>query len=170
MKLVLSQFETAKVRKVGQPLIIIMAAAVLSLPCLLVGVPHGPDSLTHTEYQYHFSREFWSGDLYPRWLTGANKGYGSPIFLIQYPLPYHVPALLRPFTFFAPSDSRESRELGRACFLALAAAGLAAYLWFRNRCGAFAATTGALVYITLPYILGQELYAQPRLGELWASV
>jgi len=121
-------------------------------------------------YQYHFSRQFWSGDLYPRWLADANKGYGSPIFLIQYPLPYFITALLRPVTSFLPAATRGSRELGVYCFLVLAAAGLAARVWFRNRCTPLASTVAAVAYVSLPYILGQALYLRMALGELSAFV
>src|SRR5437868_10979836 len=77
-------------------LAILFIAALLSVPCLRVGLPEGHDSYTHSQYQHYFSGQFWHGDLYPRWLSNANKGYGAPIFLIQYPLPYFVTALLRP--------------------------------------------------------------------------
>jgi len=151
-------------------LIILLVAAILCLPCLLVGIPEGYDSTTHAMYQYHFSRQFWSGDVYPRWLADANKGYGSSIFLIQYPLPYLITALLRPVTSFPSTATRESRELGVYCFLVLAAAGLAARVWFRNRCTPVASTVAAVVYISLPYILGQALYTRVALGELSAFV
>jgi hypothetical protein len=151
-------------------LIIFLVAAILCLPCLLVGIPEGNDSTTHAMYQYHFSHQFWSGDLYPRWLADANKGYGSPIFLIQYPLPYFITALLRPITSFPPTATRESRELGVYCFLVLAAAGFAARAWFRNRCTPVASTVAAVAYILLPYILGQGLYFRMGLGELSAFV
>jgi hypothetical protein len=151
-------------------LVILLAAALLCLPCLLVGISDGRDSDTHVQYQYHFSRQFWSGDLYPRWLTGANKGYGTPIFLIQYPLPYFVTAILRPIMPFAHTPAREARELGVFCFLALAASGLSARVWFRQSCSPYAATTAALVYISLPYVLGQSMYQRAALGELCAFI
>jgi hypothetical protein len=151
-------------------LIIIVAAAVLCLPLLLAGIPTGYDATTHMMYQHYFSRQFWSGDLYPRWLAEANKGYGSPIFLVQYPLPYFITALLRPILSFPVTATRESRELGVYCFLVLAAAGLSAWMWFRNRCTSAASTIAAIAYISLPYIIGQALYARVAIGELTAFV
>jgi hypothetical protein len=161
------QFRTA----VGERhLTVVLLAALLSLPCVLVGIPSGYDADYHTAYQYHFSRQFWAGDLYPRWLTGANKGYGSPIFLIQYPLPYFVTAFLRPLTGFPADALREARELGVLCFITFVAAGLAARAWFRTYCTDSAATTSAVIYISLPYILGQSLYLRTGLGELGSLV
>jgi hypothetical protein len=152
-----------------QSMVIMFVAATLCAPCLLVGIPIGGyDSSTHVMYQHAFSRQFWNGDLYPRWLADVNKGYGSPIFLVQYPLPYFITALLRPITSFSPTATREGHELGVYCFLVLAAAGLAARAWFRNRCSPVASTVAAVAYISLPYILAVTLYARLGLGELTA--
>lgn len=149
-------------------LIIVLVAAFFCLPCLIHGVPATEAALPHATYQYHFSRQFWSGEYYPRWLMDANKGYGSPIFLIQYPLPYWITALLRPITRFKPTPTREARELGIFCFLALTAAGLFARIWFQKRRTPFAATVGAIVYISLPYLLAFNLYQHVAIGQLAA--
>ena len=92
--------------------VIVLVAAILCIRCLLGGIPPRDNSTTHAMYQYHFSRQFWSGELYPRWLAEANKGYGSPIFLVQYPLPYFITALLRPITSFPPTATREVTRAG----------------------------------------------------------
>ncbi len=147
-------------------LAIVTWAAVLCLPCIIVGVPNNGDAITHTMYQYYFSSQLWTGELYPRWLAEANKGYGSPMFFFQYPFPYYVTALLRPMLAFTPTATREGRELGIFCFLMLAGSGLSAWVWFRNRCGVAASVIGALVYMSLPYLIGQVLYARAAMGEL----
>jgi hypothetical protein len=157
---------TATISWLVSVLIIIASAAALALPCILVGLPHGNDSFHHVMYQYHFSRQFWEGDLYPRWLPEANKGYGSPMFLFQYPLPYYLTALLRPVLGFAPDAVREGRELGIFCFLMLAGSGVCAWVWFRNRCTSAASTIAALVYMSMPYLIGQVLYGRAAIGEL----
>jgi hypothetical protein len=151
-------------------LVIVLFAAILCARCLLVGVPPVNDATIHVMLQYHFSHQFWSGDFYPRWLVGDNKGYGSPAFLIQYPLPFFITALLRPITAFPATPMREAHELGVYCFLVFAAAGIAARAWFRNRCSPLASTLAAVAYISLPYILGQGLYGRLALGELTAFI
>jgi len=148
-----------------QLLSIFLIAGVLCLPCLLHGLPAGTNAPTHVKYQHHFSRQFWNGEIYPRWLVEENKGYGSPIFLAQYPLPYFVTALLRPVTSFPP-ETREARELGIFAWLALAAAGLAARFWLQKFTRPVAATLTAIVYMSLPYILGDGLYGRVAIGEL----
>jgi hypothetical protein len=147
----------------------VLVALVLTLPCLVSGIPVVGDVLTHVEYQRHFSEQFWAGDLYPRWLMNSNKGYGSPVFLVQYPLPYWTTALIRPIVRFRPSPTREAHELGVFCFLALAASGLAARFWAGKRFGPLTATAAAIVYMTLPYILPFELYKSAAIGQMSAS-
>jgi len=146
--------------------LILCLAALLSLPCILVGIPPGFDSATHTSYQYLFSHQFWGGDSYPRWLAQANKGYGSPIFLVQYPLPYFVTSVIGRILSLPASPTREARELGIYCFLILGAAGIAAWSWFRTRFTPAASVLSAALYISLPHILGQVLYARVAIGEL----
>jgi len=148
-----------------QMLSILLIAGALCLPCLFYGLPAGTNAPTHVKYQHHFSRQFWNGEIYPRWLVEENKGYGSPIFLAQYPLPYFVTALLRPITSF-PTATREARELGLFAWLALAAAGLAAWFWLRKFTRPLAATLAAIVYISLPYILDDGVYRRVAIGEL----
>ncbi|HJV36342.1 hypothetical protein [Geomonas sp.] len=146
---------------------VVLAAALLTLRCLLHGVPLADDAATHVDYLYHFSRQFWNGELYPRWLAEANKGAGSPVFLIQYPLPYFVSAFLRPLLGLAADSSREARELGFFLFIALATAGTTAYCWFRTYAGSKAAAFAAVIYLSLPYVI-TDLYQRCAIGELAA--
>ena len=149
-------------------LLIVLVATIFCLPCLIHGLALTGDSTLHATYQYQFSRQFWSGEIYPRWMMSANKGYGSPIFLIQYPLPYWITALLRPVTRFAPTPSREARELGVFCFLVLAGAGLNTRLWLRKSHTPLVATAAAILYISLPYYLAYGIYFDLAIGQLTA--
>lgn len=150
-------------------LLILLAAALLTLPCLRAGIPDGYDAPTHVSYQHHFDEQFWKGDYYPRWLMRANKGYGAPTFFIQYPFPYFIPALLRLVLAFPTSPFRESRELGVYCFLVIAAAATAARFWFSRRFSPVASTLAAVVYIFLPYVISC-LYTRAAVGELTTFV
>jgi len=146
-------------------LLIVFFAAIFCLPYLIHGLPTTGDAILHATYQHNFSGQFWQGDIYPRWLVDESNGYGSPIFLIQYPLPYWITALLRPLLGFAPSPYRESRELGVYCFLVLATSGLSAYFWFRRNHAPMAAMIAGIFYMSLPFVLGYELYTNFALGQ-----
>jgi hypothetical protein len=148
-----------------QILFILFAAALLALPCLIFGMPQSANALPHIRYQHHFDNQFWGGELYPRWLADENKGFGCPIFVAQYPLPYYVTTLFRPI-FSSSLQSRESRELGLFCFIALAAAGIAAWTWMRKFSHPLAALFAAITYISLPFVLQDGIYARGAIGEL----
>jgi hypothetical protein len=152
-----------------QNLTILLIAALICFPCFFRGIPGGYDSRTHVNYQNQFSRQFWSGDIYPRWLAEANKGYGSPIFVIQYPLPYFLTALIRPLTFFPVTSSREARELGIFIFFVLASSGVAMRFWLVKIANPLSATLAAVVYMSLPYLL-VGIYMRAAIGELCALV
>src|SRR5207249_2439593 len=99
------------------------------------------------------NEQFWRGDLYPRWLANANKGLGTPVFYLQYPLPYFTTALLRPFISSRLGARREARELGIFFFLVIAAIGFAGRTWFRTYSGGGASTVAAMLYMLFPYVL-----------------
>jgi|GEM_PF-6430055 len=149
--------------------LILGCALTLSWPLISRGVTGGYDASTHARYQHHFSQQFWEGEPYPRWLAQENKGYGSPIFLIQYPFPYFATALIRPFALFPAAEEREARELGLFIALALAAAGAATRHWLRQFLPAQAATAGALCYLLLPEMI-MSAYLRTAIGELSALI
>jgi uncharacterized membrane protein len=152
-----------------QLIAILLWALLFTYPCVRHGITTGYDAATHVRYQHHFSRQFWRGDFYPRWLAEENKGYGSPIFLIQYPLPYFVTALLRPLAAFPSTSDRDARELGVFMFVALAAAGVAARFWFSKFSSTVAATVAAVAYLSLPYFM-VGIYLRAAIGEVSALV
>jgi hypothetical protein len=135
---------------------------------MIRGVPLIADPAAHAAYLHGFSTQFWMGELYPRWLPVANKGYGSPFFLIQYPLPFWITALLRPVVAAAPDAARESREIGVYMFLALAAAGVSSRYWLRKLHRPLAATGAGIVYMTLPYLIALVVYNDGAIGQLTA--
>ena len=152
-------------------ILIFLIATIVCFPLLVAGLPDGAaDAGTHALYQYHFSRQFWNGELYPRWLAEHNDGYGSPVFWIQYPFPYFITALLRPVLWFAPTTTREAHELGIYCYLVILGAGSSAWIWFRYRYTRTASTIASIIYILLPFVVGQALYTRSAIGELTSFV
>lgn len=127
----------------------------------------GHDTLTHLQWHHHFAKQFWAGELYPRWLAGMNAGYGSPAFFFYAPLPYMITSLLRPLV---PGDPIGLRVLGASAALALIASGIACFAWLVRRNGVRAALIGAAVYMLLPYHLVVDFYDRAAFAELWAFV
>lgn len=140
---------------------------LLSYPCWRYGLSSNGDSVFHSMWYTNFARQFFAGDLYPRWLMDMNGGLGSPVFFFYAPLPYYATLLFSPLL---PGDPYGLSQLGASTALALTASGLAAYLWLRSLAGARAAALGAIFYMLAPYHLRIDLYTRAAFAESWAFV
>lgn len=58
--------------------IIVAVALLLTMPLLINGCMNGHDFFFHVIFSHHFTEQFWNGDLYPRWMSKMNAGFGSP--------------------------------------------------------------------------------------------
>ena len=148
--------------------IIIFAGFIFTLPILFYGAPfHGDDAVTHAGWYVHFSQQFWSGDLYPRWLAGMNSGLGSPVFYYYPPVPYFLTSLLKPFF---STDSFGWYQLGVSASLAMIFSGLFAYLWLKQLVNERSALIASVLYMASPYHLASDLYIRFSFAEYWAFV
>ena len=152
--------------------LLISALACLSVvPILWKGVAHGDDLDVHLSYFRAFLNELSAGDLYPRWLTMLNGGQGSPMFLVQYPLPYFFLLLVYwPIHILTGMDvvSAAPTLVIATFFFLIASSGWAAYEWLKSWCSPAAALFGALLFMFAPYHFGLDLYRRYALGELVA--
>lgn len=124
-----------------------LAALLFMLPALCLG-GGGTDLIYHLLWQEHFSRQFWSGDLYPRWLDGMNAGCGSPTFYYYPPLPYYLGSL---FAFLNHIQPAYWYPLAVVFWLMMTFAGLAMYGWLRPHAGHLGALLASVIYLFLPY-------------------
>ncbi|MBB1250187.1 hypothetical protein [Rhizobium sp. G21] len=149
---------------------IFLTATLAMVPAIVFGaLRSGVDSIFHARWQEAFARQFWAGDLYPRWLMDLNDGFGSPAFFLYPPLGHVVTALLHPLF---PDPSMIALKLGLSAWLALLASGIACLFWLRR---AFpeaprAALAGAIVYLLAPYHLYIDVYQRGAFAEVWAFV
>lgn len=148
-------------------LVIAVAGLLASVPLLLAGYPpHSHDGLYHPVWARYFAEQFWSGDLYPRWLVDINGGLGDPTFFIYPPVPFYTAAMFHPVT---PGDTNALWQLGLACAAVLVGSGWGAFLWLRKiapRGGS--AILGALFYMLAPYHLAVDLYTRGAYAEFYA--
>lgn len=76
------------------PLVLLTALGLfLTSPQVLTTCLGGHDIYHHLIFSSHFSEQLLQGELYPRWLTRMNGGFGSPTFFFYPPLPYYLTAL-----------------------------------------------------------------------------
>lgn len=149
-------------------LVLVGVALVCTWPFLVDGSwPFHPDSRCHTNWFHHFARQFWAGELYPRWLAGHNGGLGSPCFFFYPPLPCWAASLLHPLW---PGDEMGGRAMGWSVTLALALSGASAFLWLRSLTARGPALAGSILYLIAPCHLATDLYGRGALAEFWAFV
>jgi len=150
---------------VGPAVTICLAASVLNFPCLLWGLQFGHDHNLHITYLHYFEQQMRAGEFYPRWISGLNFSAGSPIFFVQYPLPFFVGSALH-WAFHLPATAGgEAHALGLFIFLMGFVAGLSSWLWCRTFSNPAVATVGAVAYMTLPYLYSCDIYFRGAIGE-----
>ena len=142
------------------------AAVTLALPMLLYGpMAQGHDTWEHINYARHFTDQFWSGELYPRWLIGMNHGLGSASFFVFPPLPFYVYAIVEPVAKLIRWNA-----MSLTAFLALWGSGLSAFVWLRVKFEQNVALACAALYMLMPYHLWGDFYRRFALPECWAFV
>lgn len=126
--------------------------------------PVGTDLIFYSTALKAFSNQFWSGDLYPRWLMDVNAGYGSPVFVFYPPLTFYVSSLLQ---FLAPIDPHGMGRTLLSMQLALCASGITCWLWLRSKLPEKDAQTAGLIYAGFPS-LALIIYYDYGVSQLWA--
>lgn len=150
------------------PLLVVTGCGLLlSYPLLRYGLPVRGDAIFHSMWYTSFAAQFFTGDLYPRWLIEMNGGLGSPVFFFYAPLPFYA-ALL--FSKLLPSGPYGLTQLGAATALALVLSGITAYCWLKSLTDRSSAAMAAVFYLIAPYHLIIDLYTRVALAELWAFV
>ncbi len=108
-------------------LLIIAAASLVNiLPLILYNISGDIDF--HLVLIECFARQFWQGDIYPRWCMDANA-LGSSLPLFYFPLSYYVAALLYPLSHLGMSVHG---IYTLSLLLATMVTVLTCYLWLRD--------------------------------------
>jgi hypothetical protein len=157
-----------RLRKWAPIAVLIVASITITYPFLTRGLADGGDRGAHLEYQHFFNLQIAAGELYPRWMPGLNLGRGSPIFFVQYPLPYYVAWALGHLIPNHWGIYTETHTQGLAVVLALTLGALFTHAWCSAFVDRLSAMFAALVFITLPYLLFIDLYSRDAVGETWA--
>ncbi len=148
--------------------LVLLAAAVVSYPCLRWGLPPGHDTSIHVQYLHYLNQQLRSGEVYPRWISGLNQGAGSPIFFIQYPLPYRAASWLQQVFQLPDGQAGEAHALGLFLSCCALLSGVSTWLWCRTRVGPLPALAASIVCLTAPYLLTFNLYVRAAIGEYCA--
>ena len=144
-------------------------ALVLTWPILMHGIPDlSHDGIMHATWTKPFAEQFWSGELYPRWLSNTNGGLGSAPFFVYPTLSTTVSALIAPL--IGNYDPHGWLLAGISCVIAMILSGYTAYFWLRDLTDQHSALFAATLYLVMPYHTAIDLYNRGAELELWSFV
>jgi len=145
--------------------VVILFACAVNWPCLYWGLQFGHDHNLHITYLHFFDAQLRAGELYPRWISGLNFGAGSPIFFVQYPLPFYAAAGLRWAFYISATPVGYAHALGLFVFLTGILSAIFTWLWCRSLANPWAAVLASVACLTMPYIYGCDVYYRGAIGE-----
>lgn len=144
-------------------LFLLILISILPLVSILrKGTYESSDLTIHTGFAMSFYESLKDGNFIPRWSSQIIYGYGYPLFIFAYPLPYYLASF---FHFIGFSFINSLKLILAFSFIA---SGVTMYLFikeeFRNKFSAFAA---AIIYLFSPYHL-VDLHFRAAIGEIIA--
>lgn len=150
--------------EIGIIFVVALAAIIVNYKTIRNGIIfESYDIKYHIIWLQHFSKQITEGIIYPRWLGGDNYGYGSPTFVFYPPLVYYLGSFLK------ISGLDIEKTIIALFYLAIFASGFSFYIYGRSHWGKIGALSGALFYMTAPY-MGFNLYLRGALAETWSLV
>lgn len=137
----------------------------INAPVLVWGLQFGHDHNLHLTYLHFFESQLRAGELYPRWITGLNFGAGSPIFFVQYPLPYYATAAIHWLLHLPDTAEALAKSFGVFIFLTGVVASFSSWLWYRKLSNPWVASFAAAAFVSMPYLWGCDVYFRGAVGE-----
>lgn len=119
------------------------------------------DAEVHLVRSVEYMRAFLDGQIPPRWAPNLNFGFGSPVFIVFYPLAGYLIALLH---LLGLSLEHSFLFLASIVFIL---GPLGFFLWLREKYNDFTAFLASLFFSVIPYRL-LTLYVRGSIGELIA--
>lgn len=140
-------------------LIILLLPGLISL--LHPGLHPTHDGEYHVIRFYEFYKTLVGGDIYPRWASGLNNGFGVPLFNFVYPFPNYFASLLHIFGINFIDGFKLNLFIGSIIGTVFF------YLWTKRYWGDLGGLVAAVSYFYAPYRL-LDIYIRGSVGEIWA--
>lgn len=140
--------------------VVIVVALVPLLSMLRSGTYESGDLSLHASRAMVFFDSLKEGVIFPNWAGELNAGYGYPLFLFIYPLPYY---LISFFHFIGFSFISSTKLVLAGAFIS---SGLAMYVFIKEFLkNSISASIAAIVYLFAPYHL-IDLHFRVAIGEV----
>jgi len=150
-------------KNINLVLILLIVSTIPILSIFRMGTFEAGDLRPHTAQLIDFFYNLREGIIVPRWSSNLCAGYGCPIYIIEYTLPYYFGSVF----MFLGFSALNSIKLVLA--LSFIASGLTMYLWAKDEFGRIAGFFASLVYLFTPYHL-IDLHFRASVGEVLSFV
>lgn len=105
-----------------------------------------------------FYETLMEGNIPPQWADGIANGFGGPILIFSYTIPYYIASVFRMLGF----SLIDSMKILMA--IVFATSGLIMYCWLRKHVNTISALGGSLLYLYAPYRIS-DIYARGSISE-----
>ncbi len=143
------------------PLLLLAGVMILLSPMLRPGYPSTHSTHFNLSWGFQYQRQFFSGQIYPRWLEFSNFGFGNATFAFYPPL-----CMVATLPFRALGLDLNDSLVG-SMGLAIGGLGLGLYGYGRCYFPHWIALGIAGIGMASPYFL-IDIYQRGAIGEVWA--
>lgn len=141
------------------PFFLLVFAGLISLRALFhPGFYTGHDVWHIVARLYHFDQAIRDGQILPRWSGGLLNGFGYPLFIFSYQLPWFIAEM------FVLSGVSIFDALKLVFIITYVLSGVTMYLWVSDMWGKRAGIMAGLVYLFTPYRFA-NIFVRANLGE-----
>ncbi len=142
----------------------ILVASIIVLKDLFKpGLYTSHDGIHQVVRLYYFDQAIRDGQFPPRWAGGLLNGFGYPLFVFSYHLPWFIAEVIRVLGF-SIIDSVKYTFLVGFIF-----SGITMYLLQKEMFGRLAAVTGTALYLLAPYRFS-NIFVRASIGDATAFI
>ncbi|MBP0005919.1 MAG: hypothetical protein J7642_19745 [Cyanobacteria bacterium SBC] len=142
-------------------ILLVALAAFAIAPMLERNYPINHSTHFNLSWAFQYQRQFFSGQLYPRWLEFSNFGFGNATFVFYPPLSMVATLPFRMLGLGLPASLIGSMAL------AISVLGWGLYRYARSIYPVWVSAVVSAVGMMSPYFL-VDIYQRGSLGEVWA--
>ncbi len=150
-------------RKIHIFALLLIISVVPTLSIFRAGTYRSGDLTPHFVQLIDFYRNLSEGVLIPRWAGDLCGGYGCPVYILEYILPYYFASFFH-FIGFSFLTSIKLVLVG-----AFITSGITMYLWAKEEFGKISGFLAAIFYLFAPYHL-IDFHFRGSVGEILSFV
>lgn len=147
-------------RNINLLFLLILISLLPLVSILRSGTYESGDLTIHTHYAISFYDNLKVGNIFPQW---TNVGYGTPVFIFLYPLPFYLSSI---FHFFGLSFLNSIKLV---LIVSYFFSGITMYLWAKKEFGKTPGFLASIMYLFAPYHL-VDLHFRASVGETLSFV